>query len=263
MLKYLEFFRIAFLNIFAFRARYYIGVVSYLVYIAIYYYLWQAVYADATVLNGFTLAQMTTYVAVGWIARGFSYNNLDREIEQQVISGRLALDLLKPVDFQLACYARATGECVFRFALFAMPTALIAMLLFPIAPPVNVTAALLFFISAVMAAFLFIGLNFLVGALAIPLKNIEGLSYAKQNLVLFLSGLVVPFEFLPAWLGDILRVLPFAGISHTPLQLYLGQIHGSAAATALALQVFWTLAMFVLGRMLWMTMMRRIVIQGG
>ena len=44
---YLAFVRAAFLKTMAYRLRYYTGIVSYLVYVSTYYFLWKAFYSEA------------------------------------------------------------------------------------------------------------------------------------------------------------------------------------------------------------------------
>lgn len=262
--KYAEYFRISFLNILAYRARYYIGIVTYLIYIAVYYAIWRAVYAhSASGIDGFNLQEMVTYVAVGWVVRSFMFNNLDREVEQKVIDGSLSLDLLKPVDFQGMQFSRAFGEGLFRLVLFAFPTALVAFPLFDVSMPASGAHAAAFAASALLGAFIMTSVNFIVGSLAIPLHNIEGIAYAKQNLIIFLSGLLLPFDMLPAGLAAVLKVLPFAGISYLPLKIYLGQYTGTEIWQALALQTFWAVALLAGSRVLFSFFMRKVVIQGG
>ena len=41
---YLEFARIGFVNILAFRLRYYTGIITYLINVTVYYFIWTAVY---------------------------------------------------------------------------------------------------------------------------------------------------------------------------------------------------------------------------
>lgn len=263
MAKYLEYLRISFLNIFAFRARYYVGIITYIIYIAIYYSIWKAIYAHSPSIDGISLPQMTTYVAVGWVSRSFFFNNLDREIERKVVDGSLAMDLLKPIDFRAMAYARTFGEMLFRLILFALPTAIVALMLFPIASPASVPAAVAFMASSLLAALIYTNINFMIGSLAVPLKNIEGIAYAKQNLLLFLSGLVVPFDLLPAWIGGLLKVLPFAAISYLPLNVYLGRVTGTELVLSLGVQGAWAVGLLIAARGLWSLFTRRIVVQGG
>lgn len=261
--KYFEYARVSFLTILAFRARYYVGIVSYIVYIAIYHHIWQSIFDNQESVDQFSVSEITTYVAIGWISRSFHYNNLDRDIEQKVISGNLALDLLKPVDFQGMHYAKALGEGAFRFLLFSLPTLAVALVLFPITGPVSWGAAALFAVSTMMAALLITHVNFLVGLLAIIVKNIEGISYTKQNLINFLSGLLIPLEMLPAGVALGLQLLPFAHMSYTPLAIYLGKLEGTALCMSLALQAGWCVALFFITRWALARVTARMTIQGG
>ena len=71
---YLGFVSGTFQKMLAYRLRYYTGIVSYLIYVAINYFIWKAVFADrepGALINGYDLAGMTTYVAVAGSARSF------------------------------------------------------------------------------------------------------------------------------------------------------------------------------------------------
>src|SRR5204862_2945217 len=86
----LPFARIGFLNMLAYRARYYVGVLTYLFNVAVYYFIWRAVFSHSTTVVGLSLGEMTTYLAVGWTIRSFYFNEIDRDIAAQVQEGRLA-----------------------------------------------------------------------------------------------------------------------------------------------------------------------------
>jgi len=62
------------MNMLAFRARYYVGVLTYLFNVAVYYFIWRAVYHGGATVGGLTLDDMITYVAVGWAIRSFYFD---------------------------------------------------------------------------------------------------------------------------------------------------------------------------------------------
>ena len=73
---YREFARVGFINILAFRLRYYTGIITYLINVTVYYFIWTAVYGPALktaggtiarggTIAGYDLGQMLTYVSVG------------------------------------------------------------------------------------------------------------------------------------------------------------------------------------------------------
>src|SRR6202030_4598625 len=139
---YLEFARVGFINILAFRLRYYTGIITYLINVTVYYFIWTAVYGPALKTSGGTIAgydlgQMLTYVSVGWIIRSFYWNTIDQEMAYEVLEGKIAMDLIKPVSVQWMWISRAIGESAFRLGLLTLPTAVVVALVFPVQRPAS------------------------------------------------------------------------------------------------------------------------------
>lgn len=78
--KYIEMIRIRFLMMLAYRTNYYTGILIYSINIGAYYFLWSAIYGEKDAIEGMSVIQMSTYVAVAWMARAFYFNNIDREM---------------------------------------------------------------------------------------------------------------------------------------------------------------------------------------
>jgi len=267
---YGEFARIGFVNILAFRLRYYAGILTYLFNVTIYYFIWRAVYGPAVstghagvTIAGYSLPQMLTYVAVGWIIRSFYWNTIDQEMAYEVIEGKIAMDFIKPVSIQWMWIARAAGESAFRLILLTAPTAVLVALIFPLRAPAS-AAQFGLFVIAVLASFLLMAaINFMIGTCAIPLKSILSLIRAKFWLVELLSGLLIPIAFFPQWAQRIFAYLPFEHIASTPLQIYLGMLSGRAAWRAIGISLAWVVALLALGHVWWLRASRKITIHGG
>ena len=59
---------------------------TYLINVTVYYFIWRAVFAPpGALIAGFSLPQMLTYVSVGWIMRSFYWNTIDQEMAYEVI----------------------------------------------------------------------------------------------------------------------------------------------------------------------------------
>ena len=259
----MSFVRIGFLNMLAYRARYYVGVLTYLFNVAVYYFIWRAVFQHSTTVVGLSLPEMITYVAVGWTIRSFYFNDIDRDIAAQVQEGRLAMNLIRPINFQTAMVFDAAGQSLFRAVLFTLPIGVVVTILFHVRPPASPAAAALFLVSAVLSFFLVAGLNFLVGLIAIRTKSIMGILRAKYLVLELLSGLLIPTTLFPEPLRSILLASPFPHINFTPATLYLGKVTGAAAAKMVLAQAAWTIALLVLGQWVWVRSRHRITIQGG
>ena len=260
---YGQFMRIGFLDTLAYRLRYYTGIVTYFIYVSVYYFIWKAIFTHGDRIAGFDFSQILTYIAVGWIIRSFYFNNIDQDLATQVTEGTLVMNLIKPVNLQLMLTAQALGQAVFRMVLLTVPTAIVLLLVYPLRRPAGGTQFLAFFLSVVFSFFIVAGINFAVGTLAIRLKSILGLLRAKFFLLDLFSGLLIPISFFPPVFQKLLAVLPFQYISYIPVLLYLGKINGLGIIRALAIQAFWALLMLALGGLMWRWSSRRITIQGG
>lgn len=268
---YLEFSRIGFVNILAFRLRYYTGILTYLVNVTVYYFIWRAVYgpqatvagASGSPIAGYDLAEMFTYVSIGWIIRSFYWNTIDQEMAYEVIEGKISMQMIKPVSIQWMWVARAMGESAFRLGMLTLPTAIAVTLIFPVRLPASGSAAVLFGASVLGSFFLMCAINFMIGTCAIRLKSILALIRAKYWLLELLSGLLIPLSFFPEGARGVLAWLPFPHIASTPLQLYLGKLPAGEALRMLAVQWSWVIALLWLGTMWWDSSARKLTVHGG
>src|SRR5262250_2712115 len=49
---YAEFVRVGFVNTLAYRLRYYTGIVTYFMYVSVYYFIWKAIFAHSSRIEG-------------------------------------------------------------------------------------------------------------------------------------------------------------------------------------------------------------------
>jgi viologen exporter family transport system permease protein len=260
---YAGFSRVGFVNILAFRLRYFTGIVTYALNVTIYYFIWSAVYRSGQSIAGYNLAQMITYVSVGWIIRSFYTNTIDQEMAYEMIEGSIAMNLIKPVSVQWMWISRAVGESAFRLGLLTFPTAILISFIFHVQPPASRNDFGLFLLAVLGSFFLMAAINFMIGTCAIPLKSILALIRAKFWLIELLSGLLIPMSYFPDKVSAVLAWLPFEHIAYTPLQIYLGKLDRPGAIRALATQWAWVFALLVLGDVWWSRASRRMTIQGG
>jgi ABC-2 type transport system permease protein len=259
----LEFARIGFLNMLAFRLRYYTGVITYFINVTVYYFIWRAIYQVDPGFASFSFPQMTTYVAVGWIIRSMYFNNIDSEMAEDILEGKITMVMIKPVSVQWSYIARAVGESAFRLCLLTTPTALLLGLIFPVLAPASAAHFEAFLASVAGSVLLVAALNFAVGCCAVRLTSILGLLRAKFWAQDLLSGVLVPVTLFPAPLRQVSRWLPFEHIGFTPMAIYLGKISWRQTAEALALEALWIVALLGFGTWFWRAMSRRIMVHGG
>ncbi len=57
-----------------------------------------------------TVEQMTTYVAIAWMARAFYFNNIDREIAMEIREGKVAIELIRPYNYLIMKRCKGLGK---------------------------------------------------------------------------------------------------------------------------------------------------------
>jgi ABC-2 type transport system permease protein len=262
--NHLAYVRIGFINILAFRLRYYTGIVTYLINVTVYYFIWKALYAaDPDFARGFDFAEMVTYVAVGWVIRSLYFNNIDQNMASDVQSGAIVMSMLKPTSVQSVYLGRAVGEAAFRLIMLTAPSAVLISLIFPVQAPASALHAAAF-VAAVLGSVLLSGaLNFIVGSFAVRMTTILGLLRAKFYVQELMSGLLVPMTMFPAPIERLAAWMPFEHIAYTPLRIYLGKLQGAELIEKLALEWLWVGMLMLLGAWFWRRMASSLSVQGG
>lgn len=258
-----EFAKIGFINMMAFRLRYYTGIITYFINVTVYYFIWKAVFEADPEFSSLRFEEMLTYVSIGWVMRSVYFNNIDVQLSQEIIEGKITSALLKPIDLQASIVARAAGEALFRLLMLAVPAGVLLFAVYPLLPPAGPQAFLLFAVAMLGSVLLVAAINFIVGAFAVKMKSILGLLRAKFYLMDLLSGLIVPMTLFPAPLREVSGWLPFEHIGYTPMMIYLGKSSGAAAWIALGVTYLWVFLLLAGGWWFWRWMMRGITIHGG
>ncbi len=261
--KYLEMIRIRFLMMLAYRTDYYSGILIYSINIGAYYFLWTGIYGDKAEIEGLSVTQMTTYIAVAWMARAFYFNNLDREMATEIMDGRVAVELIRPYSYLGMKMMQGLGEGLFRLFLFSLPGMVIVSFIFQLDFSIPVATLGLFFVSILLSFFINTQINLLAGIATFFLYNNTGLIRAKRVIIDLFSGLLLPISFFPGWAQEIMKFLPFQGISYLPSMIFTGGFTNSQAFEAILSQAVWVTILIVPIYVLWILAKKQLIIQGG
>ncbi|TYR79245.1 daunorubicin ABC transporter permease [Priestia megaterium] len=261
--KYLEMIRIRFLMMLAYRTNYYSGILIYAINIGAYYFLWSAIYGGKENIQGLSIAQMTTYVAISWMARAFYFNNIDREMAAEIKDGKVAVELIKPYSYLGMKTMQGLGEGIFRLLFFSVPGMVIVALLFPIQLSGNVMTWLYFGLSIIFSFIINTQINLLTGITTFFLFNNDGLIRAKRVVIDLFSGLLLPISFYPIWAQTVMSYFPFQAISYIPSMIFTEGFKGNEILVALGTQLVWSVLLFIPILFIWNVAKKKMVIQGG
>lgn len=240
-------------------------VIGNLLYLIVVYFLWKAIYASAgtDVVNGMTFTDTLIYLVLATALYGFMEMYAVWEMGRDIQSGKIVLNLLKPMEYRRYLFWSYSGTFVTQFFYTFLPTFIIVEIVTCGAIPLKINL-LYFMISVVMAVMINYSIDFLVGTICLYTESIWGINIMKQVIVLLLSGATIPIAFFPEPLKTIVGYLPFQSIYNAPLTILLdGNPDPQIVLTILGTQLFWCVVMSILSKLFWKVSLKQITVNGG
>lgn len=238
-----------------------IGILTALVEILVARQLWLALYQDKSAFQGVSLEQTTTYAVLSLILASLIKD--DGYIFYKIRSGNIFFDLMYPLDLSFQLLAFNAGSVLVQIAGTGLPLLGLSVLFFHIRLPAALSVWLVFALSFLLGYLIYFYLDYLMTLLGFWTTEIKGLVAAKNLMLAFLSGAVIPLWVFPAWAEKLLLWLPFQGINYSPLAILIGKIAPGQYAATLAIQALWVLVLWAASRGLYALALRRLGFQGG
>ncbi|MEE3467592.1 MAG: ABC-2 family transporter protein [Eubacterium sp.] len=263
--RYLTLTRAGILESLQFRLSTLVMVLGNILYLIVVYFLWRAIYdsAGTDVVNGMTFSDTLIYLVLATALYSFMEMYIVWMMGRDIQSGKIVLDLLKPMDYRRYMFWSYSGSFVMNFFLTFLPTFIVVMFVTQGAIPIGINL-LLFVVSVVMAVSINYSFDFLVGTICLYSQSIWGINIMKQVIVLLLSGATIPLAFFPEPLKTIVSYLPFQAVYNTPLTLLLnGNPDWETVLVSLGTQLFWVIVMFIITKVFWKISVRQITVNGG
>lgn len=252
----------------AYRGAFYLWAFISLFSSFISYFLWMAIYgsSESGVIGGLTQNEMVIYIFMVYITSSMVSISVSTWVGYDVVEGRVATNLIKPIDYRVSLIARAFGDMIYHML---VPGVFIWIGLelykvFVLGMEVVSILTLLCYIASVLMSFLlYVLFDFCFGMIAFFTTYIFGLRMAKNALLSFLTGQLIPISLFPEVAQRIFDFLPFSSMIYTPVMIYLGKYTGTELTWALGRQLLWVILLYWLGSVIWKQVTKRLVVLGG
>ena len=216
-----------------------------------------------------TVSQMATYI---WLGQAFleilQAWSTEKEIFQQIETGNVVMDLVKPINIYNMWYYKTLGRKLARLLLRMVPLLIITALPFWGEYKFIIQTNPLLLSASILSIILTVGLNmaYLMLIYGVAMIFISSLSI-RQVMQAFLelgSGLVVPLPFMPSWMISFLKCTPFYYFQNIGFSIYVGYMtDGREIAINLLMQVIWIAILTFLGKAIVKNRLKKLVVQGG
>jgi ABC-2 type transport system permease protein len=216
-------------------------------------------------INGYSFSEMVAYYLLTMVARAFSsMPGLARDISKEIREGSLKRYLTQPVDMQVYYFWSRVAHKLVYYMVATVPFAVLFWLcgnFFTHVPtPLEWVGVVISLMLAFQIGFL---MENLIGLAGFWLLEVGSVSFICMMLIYFLSGHMLPLDWLPGIMGRIVGYLPFQYLAYFPAAILLGKLTPVMLGTHLAIATLWTLGLWGLCRFVYAQGLKRYGAYGG
>ncbi len=233
-------------------------------------FLWGAIFAvgterEQTTIAGYTYQQMIAYYLLAMLGRAFSsMPGLATGIARQVRDGSIKKFLTQPIDMLAYLFWHRLAHKLVYYVVAGGPFAFVFWLCrsyLPAWPGGIVFSA--FLASLVMAFLMGFLIESLLGLISFWFLEVSSLMFIYMMLNYFLSGHMIPLDFLPQHILAVIEYFPFKYLAYVPPAILLGRYTQPELIELLLVEVLWIVALLTANRLAFRYGVRRYSAFGG
>ncbi|NLK96130.1 MAG: hypothetical protein GX275_13250 [Clostridiales bacterium] len=252
----------------SYKVGFFMRIVGGLIQVLIMYYLWVAIFnsSSSSIINGFNSSEIIVYVIMSYITSQIINVSMDWTISDDIITGSIATNLIKPISYEKRILSESIGQVVLNLSTISLPLWICFYIYKFISEgqmPPDIINILLYILSVILGYVVMFLFNFIFSISAFFVTYIWGFMMAKGILIKFFSGELIPIVFFPVALQGVLKYLPFSAMNYTPVMVYMGKLPQNELLFSLGIQLVWIIVLYIIFRLLWKKAIERVTVMGG
>jgi ABC-2 type transport system permease protein len=218
-------------------------------------FLWAAIYKTSTnpggqILNGYSYPDMVAYYLIAMVGRAFSsMPGLSTGIATDIRDGDIKKFLTQPVDYLGYLFWYRVAHKLVYYLMAAIPFGIVFYLCgsyFTHSP--SALEWSLFAVALINSFLIGFLMEALLGLLAFWFLEVGSLIFIFMMFTYFLSGHMIPLDWLPKSVNDAFYFLPFKYLAYTPAAILLGKYTPVALWQETLLQFVWVFILYYANR---------------
>ncbi len=233
-------------------------------------FLWGAIFGVGSAIEqqriaGYSYKGMIAYYLLAMLARAFSsMPGLSSGIAREVRDGSVKKYLTQPIDMLGYLFWYRIAHKLVYYTVAAGPFALVFWLCrsyFPGWPDALTLAA---FVASLLMAFLMgFLMESLLGLISFWFLEVSSLMFIYMMFNYLLSGHMIPLDFLPPEILNVIDYLPFKYLAYVPPAILLGKYPTDQLANVLLVEAGWIITLLGANRLAFYYGVRRYSAFGG
>ena len=265
MNSYRGLFKMTFKGELQYRAKAISGMLTQLFWGIMYVYLYTA-FMGGKIIEGFTIAQMASYVWLGQAFFVLRFPDMPKNCASEIENGNVCYKFVRPINLYNKWYFEHLGFKLSATLLRFAPIVVVSLLLpssIGLMLPVGGLAFLLFLVSLAIGALITSAISMIIVCLTFKTLSAKGTTAIVNTVCGLLGGLYIPIPLMPISIQNVLNYLPFRFITDLPLRIYIGNMSVLAALPYIAISLAWLVGLILLGKLFMSRVLKKTVIQGG
>ncbi len=233
-------------------------------------FLWGAIYSSAGSdpnrrMNGYTYGNMVAYYLLVMVSRAFSsMPGLSEGIANDIRDGTIKKYLTQPIDMLGYLFWYRLAHKLVYYVVATIPFVIVFWLCrgYFSGWPDGITIA--GWVASLVLSFL-VGflMEALIGLIGFWFLEVSSLVFIYMMINFFLSGHMIPLDWLPAAISGPVQLLPFKYLAYFPAAIMLQHYTHAELARELLIEVGWVVALFAANRIAFARGVRRYGAFGG
>ncbi len=225
MKKYVEVFKSSLKEMLEYRFDVFSGAIFSIFSIVIAFFMWRVIFENETVVAGYTFNMMMTYyIIVNFMTMMDGSSKVSKRLAGEIKNGHFTKYIVKPISPLKYYFAVIMSKGVYIFLFNVITTILWIVILSDYFIVVNNLSIIFYAVTIFILGSVFLALlNYFFTILTFWILEVTAFFMIKDNIVLLVSGSLVPLQILPIGFVSVLKYTPFYYLYYYPASLYVTQ----------------------------------------
>lgn len=234
-----------------------------IIYLYLQFSIWNALFIQKNQINPLLNKEETLrYIIVATIISTFIECNTIEWINNQIRTGNIAMELIRPMDFRKMVFSRHIGDTAIKVLFYCIPLSVLVTVIInkPLLCIAQILPGLLSVGLAYCIQFLY---ALIIGLLAFWLIVTWPLNMLLNAIYKLLSGVWIPVTMFPEFLYKLNCFLPFRAIYAIPVTILTSRMKGQDVLENIIIQLIWIIVLFCIMELVWKIGKKKLIVQGG
>ena len=245
-----------------YKSNFYLFTINRVVEIAVYIFVWQAIYNQTGNTSDYSISQMVTYYILVFSIISFVTWGINEDMAHSIRNGQINKELLNPLSYFQYYFGVNLGELGFA-SVVGLATFIICSLFWGVTLPTSILNFLLFVIIILLGIPITFFLQMIVGTVGFYSNSIWGMQILRKSVISIFSGIIAPITLFPQWFQTIANILPFKDLVYTPINIWLGNITMQEILFVIIKQIIWGIILYIASKLFFNHAVKNITINGG